>query len=473
MLFLPTVFVGYWLICYPKRGEKVAPLRVRIQNLFLIIASYVFYGWWDWRFLLLIAFISLWAWLGGFAISKARVRGTSKGVLTIALIVNFSVLGVFKYYDFFLENVLALFNALGLSTNITSLKIILPIGLSFYTFQAAGYLIDVYRRTVQPCRDVLAFFAYMSFFPQILSGPIARATEQLPQFKSARHFEYAHAVDGCRQMLWGFFKKFAVADTCAVFVNTVFTLSLNPTGIELIAALFLFTVQIYCDFSGYSDLAIGCARLFGIRLPRNFACPYFVTNIADFWRRWHMSLMAWFKDYLYIPLGGSRVGKFKRIRNTFAVFLVSGLWHGASWTFALWGAFHACAFLPRLLGGTRTPRTEKPSLPRHFASWALTMCVVTLGWLIFRAPNCAALWGYFTSVSHLGTIAALSGKGFNAALPLMALTFSVEWFARREEHALQRRPKATILRWCIYFALVGIILYGTPTKGGDFIYGQF
>lgn len=448
-------------------------MRLKLQNLFLLLANYVFYGWLDWKFLLLIAFISFWAWGSGLAIREASERGTSKRLVTLALIVNFSVLGVFKYYGFFMENVVGLLNALGFQANPSSLKIILPIGLSFYTFQAAGYIIDVYRGTVQPCRDILAFFAYMSFFPQILAGPIARATEQLPQFQKTRHFEYPLAVDGCRQMLWGFFKKFAVADACAVYVDTIFEGTANPPGIGIASALFLYTVQIYCDFSGYSDLAIGCAKLFGFRLPKNFTFPYFAANIADFWRRWHMSLMRWFKDYLYIPLGGSRVGKARHIRNIFAVFLVSGLWHGANWTFVLWGAFHACAFLPRLLSKKVKTDEEAPSRLRSFLGWVLTMVTVTLGWFIFRAPSLSALKGYIVQISHFGTLSALKGQGLWASLQLVIVAFIVEWFGRNGEYALQKLPRSVVLRWLIYIAIAALIAGGMPSNGGDFIYGQF
>ena len=475
MLFLPIVFGGYWLICYPKQGVEASSMRLKLQNLFLLLANYVFYGWLDWKFLYLIAFISFWAWGSGFAISESAARGISKKLMvTIALIVNFSILGVFKYYGFFAENIVALLNALGFQANPSSFKIILPIiGLSFYTFQAAGYIIDVYRGTVQPCRDILAFLAYMSFFPQILAGPIARATEQLPQFQRTRHFEYALAVDGSRQMLWGFFKKFAVADSCAVYVDTILEGTANPAGIGIVTALFLYAAQIYCDFSGYSDLAIGCAKLLGFRLPQNFNFPYFATNIADFWRRWHMSLMRWFKDYLYIPLGGSRVDKARHIRNVFAVFLVSGLWHGANWTFIFWGVFHACAFLPRLLSRKVKKGEETPSRLRAFFGWLLTMVTVTLGWVIFRAPSLSALKGYLVQIPHFGTLSAIKGQGLLAALELVVIAFIVEWFGRHGEYALQKLPRSVVLRWLIYIAVVWLICSGMPSNGGDFIYGQF
>ena len=362
-------------------------------------------------------------------------------------------------------------NALGFAAHPSSLQVILPIGLSFYTFQSVGYVIDVARGVAKPCGDPIAFLAYMSFFPQLLAGPIARATEQLPQFLAPRRFDYAFAVDGCRQMLWGFFKKFAVADMCAIGVNAAFDQTINPSGHVLLIALANYTVQLYCDFSGYSDLAIGCAKLFGIRLPRNFAFPYFSTNIADFWRRWHMSLMAWFRDYLYIPLGGSRVGRSRRFFNTYAVFLVSGLWHGANWTFVFWGAFHATCFLPRLLFGAKK-RESRPSMVRGVLGWGLTMAAVMFGWLIFRAPDVATLADWIARLPHLGGF-TLAGSGIRTAAPLAAVVLVVEWLGRRHEHALQcmRMPRA--VRWLVYFAIIFLTLYGIPAGGNNFIYGKF
>ena len=332
-LFLPVVFLIYWLL---RRWH-------RWQNLFVLVASYYFYGCWDWRFLMLIAFTSAASYLSGLWIGAAE-EGKRKWIMWGNVGINLLILGLFKYYDFFAQSFADLF--LGGQADGLLLGLVLPVGISFYTFQALSYSIDVYRGAVRPTRDVVAFFAYVAFFPQLVAGPIERASSLLPQFQTSRHFDYALGVDGLRQMLWGFFKKMVVADSCALYVDHAFADMQGANGATLAVGAVLFSIQIYGDFSGYSDIAIGCAKLFGIRLRRNFDVPYFSRDIAEFWRRWHMSLTSWFRDYVYIPLGGSRVGRWRVVINTFVIFLVSGLWHGANWTFVAWGAFHALLFLP-------------------------------------------------------------------------------------------------------------------------------
>ena len=390
-LFLPLVFALYW---------RIGGRRLRLQNLFVVAASYVFYGWWDWKFLLLITFTSIWAWGSGLALcacnaqrASGKVERWKSGIVAVALFVNLGILGVFKYYNFFLDNAVALLNALGFAAHPSSLQVILPVGISFYTFQALSYVLDVSRGTVKPTKDLVAFLAYVSFFPLLVAGPIERATNLLPQFLKARRFDYDLAVEGCRQMLWGFFKKVLVADTCARAANALLG-NASPSSVSLWAGVVAFTFQIYGDFSGYSDIAIGCSKLFGIRAMRNFATPYFARDIAEFWRRWHISLTTWFRDYLYIPLGGSRCGTLKKIRNTFAVFLVSGFWHGANWTFIAWGAFHAVCFLPLLLcDKNRRHVTDVvaegrllPS-PRELFQMLCTFALAVVGWTFFRAPD--------------------------------------------------------------------------------------
>ena len=361
LIFLPVTFVVYWLL-----GR-----RVRWQNLFVVAASYLFYGWWDWRFLLLIAFTTLCSYASGIAIShpttQQRKRGlTPKFFLWANIILNLLILCIFKYYDFFAQSFVDAF--LGGKADHLLLHLVLPVGISFYTFQALSYSIDVYRGTMKPTRDLVAFFAYVSFFPQLVAGPIERATSLLPQFEQSRQFDYRQCVDGLRQMLWGFFKKMVVADSCALYVDQIFAHPdwFNSTSLLLAAALF--TIQIYGDFSGYSDIAIGCAKLFGISLRRNFNVPYFSRDIAEFWRRWHISLTTWFRDYIYIPLGGSRVSKGRIVLNTFVIFLVSGLWHGANWTFVAWGAYHALLFLPLILLGKNRRHTDTVAAERALPS---------------------------------------------------------------------------------------------------------
>ena len=384
LIFLPIVFILYWFVFK----------KLKTQNALVLVASYVFYGWWDWRFLILIAITSGFSYWSGLLIKNNEGKPKAqKWICTGNIILNLLILFVFKYLNFFLESLVALFAIFGIQLDWVTLKIILPVGISFYTFQALSYTIDVYRKKIEPTKDAVAFFAFISFFPQLVAGPIERATNLLPQFQKQRHFDYATAVDGCRQMLWGFFKKVVVADNCAVYVNQVFENYLDQTGSTLLLAAILFTFQIYGDFSGYSDIAIGCAKLFGVKLMRNFNVPYFSRDIAEFWRRWHISLTTWFRDYIYIPLGGSRVSKAKVIRNTFIIFLVSGFWHGANWTFIVWGTYHAMLFLPLILLGKNRKNTniiaENKILPslKEFFQMLLTFLLVVIGWIIFRAES--------------------------------------------------------------------------------------
>lgn len=339
LIYLPIVFILYWFV-FNK--------TLKLQNLLVVVVSYIFYGWWDWRFLLLIGFTTLCSYLSGILIASYEGRRKLQKAVSICnIVLNLTILGIFKYFNFFADNFAILFRSFGYEINWVTLDILLPVGISFYTFQALSYSIDVYQKKIEPTKDIIAFFAFISFFPQLVAGPIERATNLLPQFLRERKFDYSAAVDGCRQMLWGFFKKIVIADNCAVCVNSIFENYTELPASTLLLGGFWFTFQIYCDFSGYSDIAIGCAKLFGIKLMKNFNFPYFSRDIAEFWRRWHISLTTWFRDYIYIPLGGSRVGKWKAVRNTMIIFLVSGFWHGANWTFIVWGGI-SCFTFPTL-----------------------------------------------------------------------------------------------------------------------------
>lgn len=476
LIFLPIVFAIYWLL----KG------RLKWQNAFVVVASYFFYGWWDWRFLILIAFTSACSYASGLLIEKVYNQNgndnlntdnkrKARWITTANIVVNLLILGVFKYYNFFVESFVVLFPTLNADRLL--LNVILPVGISFYTFQALSYSIDIYRRKLEPTRDVIAFFAYVSFFPQLVAGPIERATNLLPQFEKNRTFDYATAVDGCRQMLWGFFKKMVVADRCAVFVDNVWSDYANQSGSTLVLAAICFTFQIYGDFSGYSDIAIGTAKLFGIRLKRNFNIPYFSRDIAEFWRRWHISLTTWFRDYLYIPLGGSRVSKAKIVRNTFIIFLVSGLWHGANWTFVAWGAYHALLFLPLILLGINRRFTnivaEGRNLPsvKEFLQMALTFALVVIGWIIFRSENLHQAFDYISHIfhRHLFSIPHLPCLTFFFALVMLI----IEWLNRTKEHGLVLESiKQRWIRYIIYYALVFcILLYSYESEA--FIYFQF
>lgn len=464
-IFLPIAFLLYWFVFNRK---------VRWQNLFVVVASYIFYGWWDWRFLFLIAFTSFCSWGSGLLIHKYRETPTAKLCHVLNIVLNLAILGVFKYYNFFVSSFSKLFS-LGHADGLL-LHIILPVGISFYTFQALSYSIDVYRQKLEPTRDIIQFFAFVSFFPQLVAGPIERATNLLPQFEKPRKFDYSQAVDGMRQILWGLFKKIAVADTCAVYVDQVFGNFQAQNGTTLIIAAILFAIQIYGDFSGYSDIAIGTAKLFGIRLMRNFRNPYFSRDIAEFWRRWHISLTTWFRDYVYIPLGGSRVSKGKIIRNTFIIFLLSGFWHGANWTFIAWGAYHAILFLPLILMGKNRKYlnevAEGKALPslKETGQMLLTFMLATAGWIIFRSDSIAQAWQYFGQIPHLGTPYT---EGLLTMTLLTAGMFVVEWVQRQREHGLDLQMlKSHILKFSIYYIII-FILFLVQKGAESFIYFQF
>lgn len=464
-IFLPIVFLLYWF---------VFNRNVKWQNLFVVVASYVFYGWWDWRFLLLIAFTSFCSWGSGLLIDRYWQQRTAKIIHILNIVLNLGVLALFKYYDFFADSFAKLF--LHGNSDKLLLHLILPVGISFYTFQALSYSIDVYRQKLEPTRDIIQFFAFVSFFPQLVAGPIERATNLLPQFEKPRTFDYAQGVDGMRQILWGLFKKVAVADTCAVYVDQVFENYQAQNGTTLIIAAILFAIQIYGDFSGYSDIAIGTAKLFGIRLMRNFRNPYFSRDIAEFWRRWHISLTTWFRDYVYIPLGGSRVSKGKIVRNTFIIFLLSGFWHGANWTFIAWGAYHALLFLPLILTAQNRKYLNEvaegkvlPSL-KEAGQIVLTFVLVTIGWILFRADSISQAWDYITLIPHFGTPYT---EGLLTTALLAIGMFVTEWLQRQREHGLDLHfINSHILKFGIYYIII-LILFLVQKGAESFIYFQF
>ena len=472
-LFLPVVFLLYWF---------VFNWNLRLQNLFIVVASYVFYGWWDWRFLLLIAFTSLCSYGSGLLIDKFRdTPRKAKAVNVLNIVVNLLILGVFKYYDFFVTSFADLF--LGGKTEGLLLKVILPVGISFYTFQALSYSIDVYRGKLEPTRDVVQFLAYVSFFPQLVAGPIERATNLLPQFAKPRTFDYDTGVDGMRQILWGLFKKMVVADSCAFYVDQVFSSWETQSGSTLLLAAVFFAFQIYGDFSGYSDIAIGTAKLFGIKLMRNFNVPYFSRDIAEFWRRWHISLTTWFRDYVYIPLGGSRCSKAKIVRNTFVIFLLSGFWHGANWTFIAWGAYHALLFLPLILTGKnrkyRDTVAEGRLLPtlKELGQMLLTFFLVVIGWVLFRASSINDAFTYLGRMVDysLFSLPWLMQRSFYVPLLISILvTIVVEWIDRNHDHGLSMNGvRSRFLRLLIYLVIsITIAVLDTGT-GNQFIYFQF
>ncbi|MBO4777685.1 MAG: MBOAT family protein [Bacteroidales bacterium] len=484
LLFLPIVFLFYWFVFdwFLSKSKH----QLLLQNAFVVVVSYVFYGWWDWRFLILIAITSLCSWGSGVLMLKVGQTTDSpkqtkqrKIITTINIVLNLAILATFKYYDFFVTEFAKLFN---FSADGLLLKVILPVGISFYTFQALSYSIDVYRHKIEPTKDIFAFFAFLSFFPQLVAGPIERATNLLPQFLKKREFDYGKAVDGCRQILWGLFKKVVVADNCAIVVNQIFDTYQDQSGGALLLGALFFAFQIYGDFSGYSDIAIGTARLFGIRLMQNFKTPYFSRDIAEFWRRWHISLTTWFRDYVYIPLGGSRCSRLKIVRNTFVIFLVSGFWHGANWTFIVWGVYHAFLFLPLILLGKNRKNTNivaegrvLPSL-KEFLQILLTFGIVVIGWVIFRVKNISDVVVIFSKIFSFSVFSAFElDRKMYMRIVILLVFILIEWFTREKKHpleSLERFCRFKIFRWGLYVSVVIFIFFsmGTPQP---FVYFQF
>ena len=469
-IFLPIVFILYWFVTNKS---------LKLQNILIVSASYVFYGWWDWRFLSLIIFSSIVDYTAGLLLSKTDNKSKRKIVLWISIIVNLGLLGFFKYYNFFLDNFVTAFSFFGTEINAGSLNIVLPVGISFYTFQTMSYTIDVYRRKLEPTNNFIAFSAFVSFFPQLVAGPIERASNLLPQFYTKRDFNSAKAIDGMRQILWGLFKKIVIADNCAEYVNIIFNNSSDYSGSTLVMGAIFFAFQIYGDFSGYSDIAIGTARLFGFDLMRNFNFPYFSRDIAEFWRRWHISLSTWFRDYVYYPLGGSRGSIWMKIRNTFIIFIVSGFWHGANWTFIIWGALNAIYFLPLLLTKNNRNNLDIVAKGRILPKFkeiflmSVNFMLVIFAWIFFRAESVEH------AVNYISNIFSLSLFSFPQVFPVVKILLIcffvfIEWIGREHQFAIAKLGVEwkLPLRWAFYYALI-FIIFMFSGKQLQFIYFQF
>jgi D-alanyl-lipoteichoic acid acyltransferase DltB (MBOAT superfamily) len=471
LFFLPIVFLLYWLVFKP----------VKWQNVLIVVASYVFYGWWDWRFLGLIAFTSLCSYASGVMIEKHREKGKIFSAANIVL--NLLILGFFKYFNFFTDSFAQAMNSLGWHCDAPTLNIVLPVGISFYTFQALSYSIDVYRKKLPASHNLIDVMAFISFFPQLVAGPIERATHLLPQFQHPRTFSPAKATDGMRQMLWGLFKKMIVADTCGMVVDRMWEDYASQSGFALMLTSTLFAFQIYADFSGYSDIAIGCARLFGFELTTNFKVPYFSRSIREYWRRWHITLMNWFTEYVYFPLGGSRGSKAKTIVNTFIVFALSGLWHGANWTYVVWGLYNAVWFVPLITlnrGKYRDTVASGKKLPslKEAGLMLINFAIAALGLTIFRAPSMAHFGNYMNTMLSKSLFNVGFGHEMKVALAYCAVMLVVEWIYREKRFALDFGDSSTgivkyrAVRWAIYIVLFvfTVLMSGLHS---NFIYFQF
>jgi D-alanyl-lipoteichoic acid acyltransferase DltB (MBOAT superfamily) len=469
-LFLPIVFVCYW---YFTKGN------LRLQNILLLVCSYFFYSCWNWKFLFLLIFSTLLDFYTGIKMCDAENTKAKKFWFWLSVSINLSFLGVFKYYNFFVESFADALSNLGINYNPWTLSVILPVGISFYTFHGLSYVIDIYKGRIKAEKNFIDYSLFVSFFPLLVAGPIERATHLLPQIQNKREFNYGRAVDGLRQILWGLFKKVVIADQCAEYANQIFNHSMDYSGSTLVIGAIFFAFQIYGDFSGYSDIALGTARLFGIELLRNFAFPYFSRDIAEFWRRWHISLSTWFRDYLYIPLGGSKGGMWMKVRNTFAIFLVSGFWHGANWTFLIWGLLNALFIMPSIIFNTNRNNLEivakgsyLPSF-RDLISIGITFGLTVFAWIFFRAQNLAH------AIQFIRNIFTKSLFSLPTVMPiylilLVVIFVIIEWLGREEKFAIEKiglnLPR--FINWGFYYVLIISILYFAGAEQ-QFIYFQF
>lgn len=470
ILFLPIVFVLYWF---------VTNKNLKLQNMLLLVSSYFFYACWDWRFLFLLIFSTLLDYYTALKIAETETRSVKHFWFWLSISVNLGFLGVFKYYNFFAESFADMISGFGFHFDPWVMNVILPVGISFYTFHGLSYVIDIYKNRIPAEKNFIDYSVFVSFFPLLVAGPIERATHLLPQIQRKREFNYQKAVDGLRQILWGLFKKVVIADQCAEFANTIFSGADHYNGSTLLVGALLFTFQIYGDFSGYSDIALGTARLFGIELLRNFSYPYFSRDIAEFWRRWHISLSTWFRDYLYIPLGGSKGGLWMKVRNTFIIFLVSGIWHGANWTFVIWGLLNAIYIMPSIIFNTNRNNLDivaqgkmLPSV-KEFLSIIITFGLTVIAWIFFRSET---VHDAFTFIAGLASASLFS---FPEILPItvLALTagfFVIEWIGREEKYAIAKfgLDYPAPVRYAFYYALI-FCLFWYGGKEQQFIYFQF
>lgn len=466
-LFLVIVYVLYWMLKDSRRW----------QNNLLLLVSYIFYGWWDWRFVFLLMLSTIIDYSFGLLIYNTESR--KKLYLWLSIFNNLAVLFFFKYFNFFADSTQAALSFFGITMNPVFINIVLPVGISFYTFHGMSYVIDIYRGNAKPIHNFVDYSLFVSFFPLLVAGPIERATHLLPQITANRKFNYTQSADGLRLILWGLFKKVVIADNCAVFVNQIFENSATASKVELALGAIFFAFQIYGDFSGYSDIAIGTAKLFGIELLVNFRTPYFSRDIAEFWRRWHISLTTWFRDYIYIPLGGSRVSPMKAIRNTMIVFLISGFWHGANWTFIVWGALNGLYFLPLLISGKNRVHTDTVAEGRFLPTFKETFQILAtfsltcFAWIFFRAANIGEAFEYISGFWNNQLLPANNLVTLNRSFILILFLFILlEWLFRNGMPEFVR-SRSTALRLALYYGLVILIVFFGAFGSEEFIYFQF
>jgi len=469
-LFLPIVFVLYWWV-----NKK----SLTLQNGLLLVASYFFYACWDWRFMFLLIFSTLLDYFTGIKMSEAPDKKGKTFWFWLSVIINLGFLGVFKYYNFFAESFATAVAQVGWQVSPSTLNVILPVGISFYTFHGLSYVIDIYKDRIKAERNFIDYAVFVSFFPLLVAGPIERATHLLPQIQKRRTFDYATAVNGLKQILWGLFKKIVIADQCAQYANMIFNNSEQYSGSTLVMGALFFTFQIYGDFSGYSDIALGTARLFGIDLLRNFAFPYFSRDIAEFWRRWHISLSSWFRDYLYIPLGGSKGGTWMKVRNTFIIFIVSGFWHGANWTFIIWGLLNALYIMPSIIFNTNRNHLDIVAQGRYFPTFreviamVVTFSLTVFAWIFFRAKDVTHAFSYIGQIFS-GSLFTVPQVLPTLLLVLILIFLIIEWLGREQQYAIAHlgitwnKPA----RWAFYFLVINAILL-FQGKEQQFIYFQF
>jgi alginate O-acetyltransferase complex protein AlgI len=471
-VFFIVVFFMYWF---------VANQNLKIQNLLIVISSYFFYGWWDWRFLSLILLSTILDYVVGNLLGNEFNPKKRKIFLWISVLINLGILVVFKYFNFFLDSLNEFLPGLRASVGFNTLQVILPVGISFYTFQTLSYTIDIYKRKLNPTKDFLAFAAFVCFFPQLVAGPIERASNLLPQFLNKRKFDYVQGLDGLKQILWGLFKKIVIADNCARYVNLIFGSPQDFNGSTLLLGAVFFSFQIYGDFSGYSDIAIGTAKLFNFNLGQNFSYPYFSRNLAEFWRRWHISLSTWFRDYLYIPLGGNRGNITLKIRNILIIFVVSGLWHGANWTFIIWGLIHAICFIPLFLSSRNRIFTGKIIDGKSFPNIKcyhifFTFMIITLSWVFFRADNLHHAFVYLSGILSKSLFTwpeFFKMDGEMLIIFLIIFFLIIEWLGKEYNFAIAHvKVKKRAFRYAFYYTLIALIFWFGGSEE-DFIYFQF